>query len=106
MGHHRAALCALISCGLLVAPAARAHRLQPPAWWLRQAACIRARESHNGLQSTNLYQFLASTWASVGGVGDPAEAPRSEQTYRTYLLWRRDGGSWREWTTARACGLT
>jgi hypothetical protein len=38
-----------------------------------------------------------SHWASVF-------SPR-EQLYRSYLVWRRDGGSWREWGTARACGL-
>lgn len=37
------------------------------------------------------YQFDRSTWASVGGHGDPAAAPESEQDYRAALLYRRRG---------------
>ncbi|HEX5370044.1 MAG TPA: hypothetical protein VFY10_11570 [Dehalococcoidia bacterium] len=50
-------------------------------------------------------QIVWSTWTSVGGVGDPASWSVREQVYRAYLIWRRDGASWREWTTARVCGL-
>lgn len=42
-----------------------------------------------------LYQFLASTWRSVGGEGLPIEASAAEQTYRAKLLWKRSGaGQW------------
>ena len=42
-----------------------------------------------------LYQFLASTWRSVGGTGLPTEASPAEQTYRAKLLWKRSGpGQW------------
>jgi len=42
-----------------------------------------------------LYQFMLSTWRSVGGVGDPINASRGEQTYRAQLLYRRSGaGQW------------
>jgi len=42
-----------------------------------------------------LYQFTFSTWRVVGGSGDPAAAPRSEQTWRAWLLLSRHGsGHW------------
>lgn len=37
------------------------------------------------------YQFDAGTWRSVGGTGDPAAAPLSEQTYRAQLLYAQRG---------------
>jgi len=39
------------------------------------------------------YQFSFSTWASVGGSGDPAAAPESEQDYRAALLYSQSGSS-------------
>lgn len=39
------------------------------------------------------YQFDHSTWASVGGSGDPAAAPEAEQDYRAALLYSRAGSS-------------
>ena len=39
------------------------------------------------------YQFDYGTWASVGGSGDPAAAPESEQDYRAALLYVRGGSS-------------
>lgn len=42
-----------------------------------------------------LYQFLASTWRSVGGSGLPHQASAGEQTYRAKLLYARSGaGQW------------
>lgn len=38
-----------------------------------------------------LYQFTFRTWRVVGGSGDPTAAPRSEQTWRAWLLLSRDG---------------
>ena len=90
--------------------ALRRARYPEPSWWLGQAACIR---SHEGTWTDNTgngyygsYQFLLSTWRSVGGRGYPYEASPTEQTFRAWLVWKRDGGSWREWGTAGACGLT
>jgi uncharacterized protein YabE (DUF348 family) len=40
-----------------------------------------------------LYQFTMSTWASLGGSGDPINASSSEQTYRAQLLYQRSGDS-------------
>jgi hypothetical protein len=39
------------------------------------------------------YQFDTSTWASVGGSGNPAEASEAEQDYRASLLYARAGSS-------------
>jgi hypothetical protein len=54
-------------------------------------------------------QFLVSTWNSAGGhaqtTGDIGRAPIKEQLYRAWLVWKRDGGSWREWGSAPACHL-
>jgi hypothetical protein len=80
-----------------------------PDGWAAQAACIRAHEgwwtANTGNGYYGAYQFLRSTWTSVGGHGLPSEASPREQTYRAWLVWRRDGGSWREWSTAGSCGV-
>ncbi len=39
------------------------------------------------------YQFDQSTWASVGGTGDPAAAPEAEQDRRAAMLYARSGAS-------------
>jgi hypothetical protein len=39
------------------------------------------------------YQFDYGTWASMGGSGDPAAAPESEQDYRAALLYASSGSS-------------
>jgi uncharacterized protein YabE (DUF348 family) len=50
--------------------------------------------SSNG-KYRGMYQFSTSTWASVGGDGDPAAAAADEQTYRAQLLYQRSGaGQW------------
>lgn len=41
------------------------------------------------------YQFDLGTWREVGGSGDPAAAPESEQDMRAAMLYRRAGpGRW------------
>ena len=102
-----------------------------PPWWLHQAVCIHQREGAWNDATGNGYeggmQFLPSTYASVGGRvidashrtlrylgggrfdGTPwhwasLDSPR-EQLYRAWLVYRRDGNSWREWGTAPACGV-
>ena len=39
------------------------------------------------------YQFDRSTWASVGGSGDPAAAPEAEQDRRAAMLYARAGAA-------------
>ena len=40
-----------------------------------------------------LYQFSLSTWASVGGSGNPIDASPAEQTARAQMLYNRAGAS-------------
>lgn len=40
-----------------------------------------------------LYQFDVSTWASVGGEGNPADATPAEQTHRARLLYEERGAA-------------
>jgi uncharacterized protein YabE (DUF348 family) len=40
-----------------------------------------------------LYQFSLSTWASVGGSGNPIDASPDEQTYRAQVLFNRSGAA-------------
>jgi hypothetical protein len=41
------------------------------------------------------YQMTPETWASVGGSGDPADAPEAEQDRRAAILYARAGaGQW------------
>jgi Transglycosylase-like domain len=73
-----------------------------PAWGRSHLRSIAACESHNNPRAVGgggvyrgLYQFSFSTWRAVGGYGDPAAAPRSEQTWRAWLLLSRHGsGHW------------
>jgi hypothetical protein len=48
-----------------------------------------------GGQFRGKYQFTYSTWASVGGTGDPAAAPEAEQDKRAAMLYATAGsGQW------------
>lgn len=50
-----------------------------------------ATDTGNGFYGA--YQFTLSTWASVGGSGNPAAASKGEQDYRAALLYAREGSS-------------
>jgi uncharacterized protein YabE (DUF348 family) len=73
------------------APATGAEGLN----WAALAQC----ESGGNPQAVNsagfygLYQFSLSTWASVGGSGNPIDASADEQTYRAQVLYNRSGAS-------------
>jgi resuscitation-promoting factor RpfA len=88
---------------------ARPAASQPPRGWYVGAYCIHRHEGAWNANTGNGYyggmQFLLSTWRSVGGWGRPDLVSPREQLYRAFLVWRRDGGSWREWGTAGLCGL-
>jgi len=47
------------------------------------------------------YQFSPSTWAAVGGTGDPAAAPEAEQDRRAALLYAQQGSS--PWPVCGGC---
>ena len=73
-----------------------------PDWGREHLRSIALCESHNNPRAIGgggayrgLYQFSFSTWRVVGGWGDPAAAPRSEQTWRAWLLLKKHGsGHW------------
>jgi hypothetical protein len=73
-----------------------------PRWGREHLRSIAWCESHNDPRAVSssgayrgLYQFSFSTWRVVGGSGDPAAAPRSEQTWRAWVLLKNDGsGHW------------
>lgn len=56
-------------------------------------AHLRDPNGHDGK-----WQFAPSTWYSVGGTGNAADASEAEQDYRAWLLWKRDG--WGQWECA------
>lgn len=73
----------------------------------RHARDVNTRYNGNAHMRDGMYrgkwQFLASTWRSVGGAGDPADASETEQDYRAWLLYKRDG--WSPWTCAGIMGV-
>jgi hypothetical protein len=68
-------------------------------------ACIRQLESGNNYSSPGggAYQFLDSTWHSLGYSGSAQDAPPAVQDAAARQLQARDG--WKAWTTAPLCGL-
>ena len=73
-----------------------------PSWGRSHLRSIAWCESRNNPRAIGgggayrgLYQFSFSTWRVVGGWGDPAAAPRSEQTWRAWVLLKTGGsGHW------------
>ncbi|MGL6146340.1 MAG: transglycosylase family protein, partial [Macrococcoides caseolyticum] len=65
---------------------------------------IAQRESGGNPNAVNpagyygLFQFSPSTWASVGGTGNPANASVEEQWKRARILYQTAGAS--QWSTA------
>jgi hypothetical protein len=107
----RAALSTGLTALALAFPAA-AGTWHPPAAWLAQAQCVHTQEAPWGANTGNGFyggmQFMPATWRHVGGRKDPAfehpgdpaypfSASPAEQLYRAWLLWKRDGGTWRSW---------
>ena len=110
-GRMRRAFLTVFATLLLAAPAWAAGG-SPSAAWLLQARCVHAREGGWTANTGNGYfggmQFAAQTWKRVGGKPDPAfshpgdprypfTASAEEQLQRAWLLWKRDGGTWRSW---------
>lgn len=73
-----------------------------PSWGMDHLNSIAWCESRNNPRAVGgggayrgLYQFSFSTWRVVGGFGDPAAAPPSEQTWRAWKLLSQYGsGHW------------
>lgn len=103
MTHGRLALPTLSAAALAVCASAHGTAPTPPTWWLKgPGACIRQWESGDGRTSSNLYGMLDG-WAVSGGHGSAWAAPRREQDYRAFVLWKRYG--WQPWRgqTAERC---
>ena len=107
---------------LVFTASGRAQPWRPSAAWLAQARCIHLLEGPWNANTGNGYfggmQFSPQAWMRVGGraavafahPGDqafPFLVSPHEQLYRAWLLWRRDGGSWRSWGAVGAtCART
>jgi resuscitation-promoting factor RpfB len=80
--------------------------------WLAQARCVHTKEGPWSANTGNGYygglQFAAKTWLRAGGKPDPAfkhpgdprypfRASPAEQLRRAFIMWMRDGGTWRSW---------
>jgi hypothetical protein len=73
-------------------------------------ACIMRLESGGNPRAVNpssgaggLFQFLPSTWASLGGAGRPQDASPALQFAMAQKLQARSG--WSQWVTHGACGV-
>jgi hypothetical protein len=103
------AVLVLATVGVVGASSAEWH---PATAWLAQARCIHLKEAPWRANTGNGYfggmQFAAKTWKRIGGAPDdsfahpgdaayPFSASAQEQLYRAWLVWKRDGGSWRAW---------
>jgi hypothetical protein len=97
---------------LLLALPASAADWSPSATWLLQARCIHLKEGSWTANTGNGYfggmQFARATWRRVGGQLDPAfrhpgdatypfSVSSTEQLYRAWVLWQRDGETWHSW---------
>jgi LysM repeat protein len=88
------------------APVSSPSNLGAPAGSFQ--ACVIQRESGGDATAVNpssgaggLYQFLPSTWASLGYSGLPQNAPVSEQTQAFNTLYAEDGSS--PWAPSDNC---
>ena len=102
----------VVFAALTFATSVSAQSWRPSASWLAQAQCVHLHEAPWSANTGNGYfggmQFAPQTWERVGGQvhpaffhpGDPAfpftVSPR-EQLHRAWLVWLRDGRSWRSW---------
>ena len=100
----------LVQTQLVAAPAAPgpvlapAPEAVPPPSAADTWACIRQLESGNNYATPGggAYQFLDSTWQSLGYSGTASDAPPAVQDEAARRLQARDG--WSQWTTAPLCG--
>lgn len=78
----------------------------PPGWQPLGGtfACIRQMESGDNYSEPGggAYQFLDSTWHSLGQPGTASDAPPWVQDAMAVALQQRSG--WSQWTTAPLCG--
>ena len=105
------------AAALVLASTTSADTWSPSTKWLAQAQCIHLKEGPWAANTGNGYfggmQFAPATWKRVGGASNPAfkhpgdtrypfTVPKREQLYRAWLVWKRDGRTWRAWGAAGA----
>ncbi len=105
-------LCLVVVAGLALAAVANAQPSRPTTLWLAQAQCVHQHEGPWNANTGNGYfggmQMARQTWMGVNGrsqpafahPGDPAypfSASPQEQLHRAWLVWLRDGRTWRSW---------
>jgi len=110
-------LCLVAVAGLVFVAAGGAQPSRPSALWLAQAQCVHQHEGPWNANTGNGYfgglQIAPQTWMRVNGrpqpafahPGDPAypfSASPQEQLHRAWLVWLRDGRTWRSWGTVGA----
>lgn len=75
--------------------------------WYRLRMCESTNNYSNNDTGRNghygAYQFSFTTWAGVGGAGNPADASPAEQDMRARMLQARYG--WSQWECAAKIGL-
>lgn len=95
------------------------HHGHYPAYWRREASCIRYQESRGEWHLRDgAYQIIPPTWASGlrGWTGRPLHwaspagaASPARQTFVAWRIWVHNGRSWGangQWpSSARACGV-
>ena len=106
----RFVLAGVVASALVGAPAQADSA--PPAGWLAQAMCIHRHEGPWAANTGNGYfggmQIMPATWRRVNGPkqaafahpGDPAypfQATTKQQLHIAWLIWMRDGRTWRSW---------
>ena len=107
---------------LVIAAPSSAESWRPSATWLAQAQCVHLHEGPWTANTGNGYfcgmQFGPQTWKRVHGPAQPAfahpgnpaypfTASPQEQLRRAWLLWQRDGRTWRSWgAVGAACSKT
>jgi hypothetical protein len=99
-----------LALALVLVSTTSAAAWNPSPTWLAQARCVHLKEGPWTANTGNGYfggmQFSPTTWKRVGGKGHTAFAhpgdtrypftvPPREQLYRAWLVWKRDGGTWR-----------
>jgi hypothetical protein len=110
-----------VSASVAFAVPAQAESTQPPSGWLAQAMCVHRHEGPWTANTGNGYfggmQFRAATWLRARGPrqvafahpGDPDypfSASPKQQLQVAWLIWSRDGGSWRSWgAVGAACSV-
>lgn len=76
----------------------------PPGGWGPIISCEsggRASATNGSSTASGLFQFLDSTWQSVGGSGRAKDAPVSEQYARAERLYAQQGTS--PWNASKSC---